>query len=86
VSGCAAARSGEAIIGGAVYRGRAYPSAVGAYVFADYVTGKVWVFNGGVVAAPASVSSISGFGMSRARELFAVTLTGGLYRVGFRTV
>ena len=31
-----------AIIGGAIYRGRDYPTWQGVYVFGDYCSGEVW--------------------------------------------
>jgi glucose/arabinose dehydrogenase len=33
---------GISITGGAVYRGKAIPGLVGAYVYGDYVTGRIW--------------------------------------------
>jgi glucose/arabinose dehydrogenase len=33
---------GNSIIGGAVYRGRRLPELAGAYLYADYVTGRLW--------------------------------------------
>jgi glucose/arabinose dehydrogenase len=86
VLGCASSRAAEAIIGGYVYRGSAYPRARGTYVFGDYVTGKIWPFRGGVLGVPTALAGVSGFGTQDNRELYAVTLDGGLYRIGFRVV
>jgi len=86
ISGCAASRAGEAIIGGYVYRGATYPSALGTYVFGDYVTGKIWPYRSGLLGTPTALAGVSGFGIQDNREIYAVTLDGGLYRIGFRVV
>lgn len=36
---------GKSITGGFVYRGKALPELEGKYVYADYVTGKIWALN-----------------------------------------
>jgi hypothetical protein len=33
---------GKSITGGHVYRGQKFPELVGAYIYADYVTGQIW--------------------------------------------
>ena len=83
VSGCPSARAAEALIGGYVYRGPRYPAAAAEYVFADYVTGKVWGYRGGQLTAPQSFAGVTGFGLDDGREIYAVTYDGGLDRVSF---
>jgi quinoprotein glucose dehydrogenase len=34
--------AGKSITGGVVYRGRKYPELVGCFVYADYVSGRLW--------------------------------------------
>ena len=85
VRGCASTRAAEAIIGGFVYRGSAYPAYRGTYVFGDYVTGRLWPFRSRILGPPSALAQVSGFGVDDAHEVYAVTLSGGLYRLGFRT-
>jgi glucose/arabinose dehydrogenase len=85
-SGCQATRSGESVIGGYVYRGRTFPSAVGTYVMADFITGYVWPARGTSLGTPSRLANVTGFGLNDKREIYATTYGGGLYRIGFRTV
>ena len=83
VRGCPLSIGAEAVIGGYVYRGTAKVSARGTYVYGDYVTGRVWAYRGGVRSLPTALAGVSGFGTGNDREIYAVTLRGGLYRIGF---
>jgi hypothetical protein len=83
IAGCTSARAGEAIIGGYVYRGSRTPAALRTYVFGDYVTGHIWGYRSGVLGAPTALAGVAGFGTDDNREIYAVTLGGGLYRIGF---
>jgi hypothetical protein len=83
VSGCPSSRAGEAIIGGYVYRGTATPGAQGTYVFGDYVAGRIWLYRGRTLSAPLPLADVSGFGLDDNKEMYATTLSGGLYRLGF---
>lgn len=76
--------SGEAIIGGYVYRGTRFTSLLhGLYVYGDFTSGHVWVFGGGVssLAADVGTNRLSAFGQGDTGELYATTLDGALYRV-----
>lgn len=86
-----------AIIGGDVYRGGAIPALSGAYMFADYCSGRIWtlVYAGGQVTqlvdrtaqlAPAGGHAISNpvaFGTDGYGEILIVDQAGGeVYVVG----
>jgi glucose/arabinose dehydrogenase len=78
---------GCVVTGGYVYRGRAIPALVGAYVFADFCIGRITalVERGGRVASsralPARVSSLDSFGHDNGGELYALSLDGPVYRL-----
>jgi glucose/arabinose dehydrogenase len=74
---------GCTVIGGYVYRGTEQRGLAGAYVFADYCSGNVWVIDpaGAIGQEPHLVAetqrSISSFGEDEAGELYATDLAGG---------
>ncbi|NUO83623.1 PQQ-dependent sugar dehydrogenase [candidate division KSB1 bacterium] len=76
---------GFSITGGYVYHGPRLPKLAGVYLYADYVTRKIWGLryaNGSVVAnqflvdCPANISS---FGEDQAGEVFVVGHDGRIY-------
>jgi len=79
----------ESVTGGYVYRGRLYPKLRGVYLYADFITGKIW----GMRRIP-SVSTrqladtslmVSSFGESASGELYLCDYkNGAIYRVGTR--
>jgi Ca2+-binding RTX toxin-like protein len=84
---------GQSITGGYVYRGPA-AGLQGAYIFADFVTGRVWSLRmvdgvavdaiehtAQIAADIGSLSFISSFGVDAAGRLYAVTLNSGIYRL-----
>lgn len=82
---------GKSITGGCVYRGKEVPELVGKYVYADYVTGKIWALDYdtrarkvlGNYRIESPMMPIITFGEDEARELYfgIVTADGkGLYR------
>ncbi len=81
---------GCVVTGGFVYRGEAIPDLVGAYVVADFCLGTLEalrVQDGRVVGRRSLgpvVSMLSSFGEDAAGELYAMSLEGGLFRLGSR--
>ncbi|MGD9701828.1 MAG: sorbosone dehydrogenase family protein [Acidimicrobiia bacterium] len=73
------------ITGGFVYRGTSIPGLVGAYVYGDYCSGRIWavrVADGAVTeqAEVGSVDNLVSFGEDAARELYALSLDGPVLR------
>jgi len=76
---------GASVTGGFVYRGSANPSLRGAYLYADFVSGRVWalVHDGANLLSNtqiASVSNPSSFGEDEAGELYVCSFDGRIYR------
>ena len=76
---------GCTIIGGYVYRGTAFPSLTGAYLYGDYCSGNLWLLSANeAVAAGAATpevvgrfqGSLSAFGQDDGGELYAVDIEG----------
>jgi len=79
---------GRSITGGFVYRGNTFSDFQGWYFFIDFVSERLWQTKGTSAAGLQSttkiisnVSSISSFGVSEAGELYAVSISGRLYRI-----
>ncbi len=81
---------GESITGGYVYRGERYRARIGgAYVFADFVTRRVWLYREGTgkVLQDARLGTGGGptsFGRDDRGEIYAVTYDGVLWRMHVR--
>ena len=78
---------GCVVTGGYVYRGRAIPALLGAYVFGDFCGGRleaIRVADGHVVEhrflGPA-VQNLSSFGQDASGELYALSLSGVVYEL-----
>lgn len=79
---------GQSVTGGYVYRGAAVPGLCGVYVYADYVSGRVWGlrYDGQRVRAQRMLlrtgAHISSFGQDAAGEIYAADHQRGLlYRI-----
>jgi glucose/arabinose dehydrogenase len=81
-------QDGKSITGGNVYRGRRIPELVGAYLYADFVSGKIWALwydsaservtaNRLIVEGGGAVMS---FGEDDLGETYYMTQDGGLFR------
>lgn len=79
---------GKSITGGHVYRGRKVPALVGSYLYADYVTGKLWALKYDVqqkrVTAnrpiAGNVFPVMSFGEAEDGEVYYMTDAGFLHR------
>ena len=78
-------QGGNAITGGYVYRGSAEPALLGRYLFADWVSGRIWSFDvdgsGGMELLLDSDLNISSFVEDEAGELYLLEIGGTLYRL-----
>jgi glucose/arabinose dehydrogenase len=78
---------GCTVVGGYVYRGSKYPALAGAYLFADYCTGRIFAIDpsSDEFREPVEVgdggNGISSFGEDTAGELYVTHLNGDLSRV-----
>jgi glucose/arabinose dehydrogenase len=77
---------GSSVIGGFVYRGSQIPALQGAYVFGDFYNPDLRALvpaEGGFQEEPLglTVPSLSAFGEDAAGELYALSLSGQVYRL-----
>jgi glucose/arabinose dehydrogenase len=85
-------REGCTVIGGFVYRGRRHPELVGHYFYADHCQGWIRSFkwNRGRVTEHQQWRLTerlqpSAFGIDAQGELYVVSLSGSVYRIGFES-
>ena len=74
------------ITGGYVYRGTSIPSLVGWYVYADFLTGRVWILETGAtdprnILVQDTNHRISTFGVDSQQELYFCSLDGGIFKI-----
>lgn len=75
------------VTGGYVYRGEALPTLQGQYIYADYVSGKVWALDNTNPEQPRNIQlmdadfQISSFGLNEAKELFLCGFDGTIYQL-----
>lgn len=75
----------QAITGGFVYRGSRFRKQIaGTYVFADFITSRVWMYRpapGKVVQPQRLNGGPTSFGVDDRGEIYAVTIDGTLWRM-----
>jgi glucose/arabinose dehydrogenase len=78
---------GQSITGGFVYRGVELPELVGAYVYGDYVSGRVWALWHDGVNATVNVElldtslNIPSFGVDDENRLYICSFDGRIYKL-----
>jgi glucose/arabinose dehydrogenase len=84
---------GYSVTGGYVYRGDAIEGLSGTYLFGDYGSGRIWSFryDGAtksdfreLTSELGEIGSIASFGEDANGELYAVSLSGSVYRIDGR--
>jgi hypothetical protein len=86
------ATGGFSVTGGYVYRGADYPALYGYYICSDYVSGNTWLIKsngtGGwnVSQHNGLPGSIASFGEDEDGNVYALSLTGNLYKVTTNSV
>jgi glucose/arabinose dehydrogenase len=81
---------GNSITGGFVYRGTMLPELFGAYIYGDYVSGKIWKLTfGGITPVNELLLetnlNISSFGVDADNELYFCAFDGKIYRFASTT-
>ncbi len=77
---------GQSITGGFVYRGKNVPELVGAYIYADYVSGRIWSLRYDGTNRPTNALlldtnlPIASFGVDKNNELYICAFDGLIYR------
>ena len=79
----------RSVVGGFVYRGSAYPTSQGQYIFGDFLSGRIWSLDTTAEEMPSPVLQLdtdfllSSFGEDEAGELYVVDFAGSVYRLHF---
>jgi glucose/arabinose dehydrogenase len=74
------------VTGGFVYRGSSMPFLAGKYVYADFISGRMWALSWDGVNPPnnmflAMLDNVPSFGVDRNGELYAASFNGDVYRL-----
>lgn len=78
------------ITGGFVYRGALLEELEGLYIYADYVSGRIWTLDGNDPANPVNKEllnadfPISSFGIDQNQELYICGFDDKIYKLGYK--
>jgi len=77
---------GYSVTGGFVYRGAAFPELVGAYVYGDYGSGRIWALRyDGMNSTNSELAAtgvhITSFGLDQKGELYLCASDGNVYKL-----
>ncbi|MGH1366773.1 MAG: PQQ-dependent sugar dehydrogenase [Calditrichia bacterium] len=76
------------ITGGYVYRGNRIPELAGRYIYADYLSGRVWALSYDGLTEPVNslvvdfFSNIASFGQDLNKNLYICSFNGRIYKIG----
>ena len=78
----------QSITGGYVYRGARLPALYGAYIYGDFISGRIWALHWEGVSAPVNTplvdmanNSLTTFGIDAGGELYFCLLDGRIYHL-----
>ena len=80
---------GNSITGGYVYRGKNFPELTGKYIYADFVSGRIWAltFNGSKAVRNELLidtdKGISSFGTDKDNDLYICAFDGNIYKFAY---
>lgn len=78
----------RSITGGYVYHGNDIPGLTGYYIYADFISGRIWALNTSDLETPNNTEiynadfNISSFGTDANNELYMTGFDGNIYRIG----
>ena len=78
----------RSVTGGFVYRGDRFPQLTGLYIYADFVSGRIWALDNSGTGEPVNTElydadyNISSFGTDQNNELYICSFDGTIYRFG----
>lgn len=78
----------RSITGGYVYRGSRFPELEGLYIYADFISGRIWALDASDPDNPVNTElfdagfNISSFGTDNENELYICGFDGSIYRLG----